>query len=76
MYHTCSTANSRLDHFLIGILLSLDAHLGIERSSTQPEVGIVASIRGLFMDMHTLHVLQQFLIQSLHMLMVSTLLMR
>ena len=71
MNHAGSSAHSRLDNFLVGIFLSLHLHVLIERCCAEPKVGIVAWVGGLLVNVHTGHVLQQFFVQGLHVLVVG-----
>ena len=74
--HPGSSSHRSLDHFLIRILLTDNLHIRIDGSRTQPEVGIITRILRLLMHTYALHILQQFFIQSLHMLMMSNVRLR
>ena len=71
MDNTGSTADCGLDNLLVSILLSLDTHLRIKSCCTEPEVGIEARVGRLLMDMNTRNVSKEFLVESLHMLVMG-----
>ena len=69
--HTCSSAHCGLDDLLVGILLTLNMNLRVQRRSTKPEIRIITRILRLLMNMHARDIGQQFLVKLLHMTMVS-----
>ena len=60
-----------LDDFLVGILLTLDADLGIDGCCTKPEVGIVARIGRLLVESDARDILQELLVEFLNVLVVG-----
>ena len=66
----CST-NGCLDDFFVGVLLTLDADVGIDGGCTEPEVGIVARIGWLLVEGDAWNGLQQILLELLHVLVVG-----
>ena len=71
MDNASGTPHCCFDNFFVGILLTLNLHIRIQSSSTKPEVGIIARICRLFVDMHARNLLQQFFIQRLDMFMMG-----
>ena len=68
---SCCSTYGCLDDFLVGILLTLDADLGIDGGSTEPEVGIIARIGRLLVEGDTWNILQELLVEFLYMLVVG-----
>ena len=71
MNHTCSTTYSTCNDSLVSILLSLHLQRRIKCYCTKPVVAVVIAISRLTMHSHTLNTCQQLLIEFLHMLMMS-----
>ena len=55
--YTCSTTYGSLNNFLISVLLTLYLHIRIQSGSAKPEVGIIAFVGRLLVDMYTWYVL-------------------
>ena len=55
---------------LIGILLTLYPHIGIQRSRTEPVIRVITRIGRLSMDMHAPHLFQTVPHKNLHMLVM------
>ena len=60
--HTCSSAHCGLDDLLVGILLTLNMNLRVQRRSTKPEIRIITRILRLLMNMYARNIGQQFLV--------------
>ena len=70
MYHACSTSHSTSHNGLVSILLTLHLHILVYSNGAQPVVRVILPCCRLRVNLNTGHTSQEFLIESLHMLMM------
>ena len=71
MNHTGGAAHGTLHNRLVGVLLTLDLQVGIQGDGAEPVVAVVLTRGGLRVDLHTLHVREELLVEMLDALVVG-----